>query len=131
MQTWTTEGDNLRCLRHGVTFGRLQTCPGCVDDPGPDDDEAAEPPVAAPEGCISRMDLERDAVATMRAVDARLTGEGKGKGKKIPGYVYAKLVELKLKANRLAGDYAAAREDDAIVDRRHRRIEERRRGGHH
>jgi hypothetical protein len=57
---WQREGDNVRCLRHGVVFANTESCAACDADPGtaldPSEVEALPPP---PAGCKDSLELER------------------------------------------------------------------------
>jgi hypothetical protein len=140
------------CSRHGVMFGRAESCAACVDDPGPPPDEVADEPEAPPTGCMSSVDVERSfgviaehALVMIRKLVAK-TPKGRATRKAIAGLPpaadlgvvdthlansYVKLGELYLKARSRQYDCAARREDEAIVRRREREKREHERGTAH
>lgn len=147
---YVNEGDQkTRCTLHGIVFATgVESCPGCIDDPGAPLDDLAEPAEPAPDGCLSTTDVERAfvaiagelaaSIASIRAGKAKRTGKGTRK-KPAPAVLdirawnaIAKLQAERVKALRSAGEYARARETEATVARRRREnrlAEQAERGG--
>lgn len=140
---WVTEGDGYRCKPHGEFFKAPNSCSKCVDDHGePFDAEVDAPLAAAPKGCESSLDHERELTAIAKFADARARelSQGKpavraGKGRKRQAAVEAqpalavKMLDLAVKARRAAASAAVRREDEDTVRARERRQRARDRGG--
>jgi hypothetical protein len=103
----------LRCTEHDTVFGALEPCQACParDAPAPDDDKPEQ--VAAPEGCATTEEHEREftalAIKCERLADTYAAAEGGN-----PSAV-TKLIDNAIKARRAAAAAARAREDDAFV----------------
>jgi hypothetical protein len=131
--------DGPTCQRHGVQYSALETCPQCVDDPGPlPDADIDEPLSPAPDGCLSSQDIERAFVNDARRLNGLIrrlvtyTPSPGAAAKDIPALDYhvantvAKLFDTRTKCLRAAADCARSREDEEIVRRREKRQREMR-----
>jgi len=121
---WQREGEFIVCLLHGERTKLPATCSKCVDDPAPamnlDDPENAP---TTPKGCMSRVQIEIDAVDAARESKRLMHEIAKSKFKRKAVYsYYVKLGELRVKALRLAGEMASTREDDELTNRRLRML---------
>lgn len=124
MTAWESDGENIRCTRHGVTFGRLEHCPQCTADPPPPEKAEDDRPIDPPDGCLSTTELERRAVELMDVIMEALRSLRATKTKKLNLYnTIAKLNDNWLKAARLAWEHASIRERRVHV----KRLEQRRR----
>lgn len=113
----------IRCGRHGIEFGTLESCGECASDPGPRPDEASDIVAPTPVDCLSSLDLERQMVADL--ADLRnLRKSLKVKHFKAYGAI-TKLSDVIVKMQRALAERIQRRDDDFIVRERERRLRNR------
>ena len=124
MSAWVQVGDDVRCERHGLTFGRLEVCAKCVDDPpilDDEDHEAVECP--APAGCLTTSQIEASFIrfsdiceqhAKAALADTEMNWHRYGAA--------TKLIDSAIKSLRAASDLAKRRETEFAVESRMRRM---------
>lgn len=131
--TYQREGETYRCPRHGIAFDLAASCAQCDADPGaPIDVELAPLRPVAPADCLSTEEIERQ--LTLEAARIRRLARKYASEKvrtRIGAYSAAKLYDTWLKAMRVVGEFAARREDDAIVREQDRLESERETRRHH
>jgi hypothetical protein len=143
--------DGYRCPRHGVAFGRAESCGGCVADPGVPLEDAVEPEAKPPAGCMSTIDIERSLSETADQIQAIIrklilktsgsTGSAKIK-KRLSAddlavmdthlaNTYAKLVDVYLKTRNRQYECAKYREEESLLMRLAREKRDLERGAAH
>jgi hypothetical protein len=108
---WVIEGDRKRCERHKTTFSKLDVCPACTADPGPEID-FAEPEVADPVA-VADETWCRDKRDELLAFAQRMTtsvSERESKAR-IEYSTIAKIYDTALKYHRAAVEAAQTRGD--------------------
>lgn len=124
MSAWVQTGDGLRCERHGLTFGRLDICARCVDDPADLDDgtEAADD-APTPEGCrpVRLIESTFIRIADLCERHAATVLDNEEMGWHRYGAA-TKLIDSAIKSLRAAGEHAKLREQEHAVESRMRRM---------
>lgn len=136
MSTITTDTGEQICGRHDQPWSALSPCPDCIADPQELSADVEVESVAAPEGCMTTIEIELEFVRQADEIQSwinKLSGKVKRRGVKsgadsesapvLDTHAYntlAKLCDAKVKVMRQAFTCAARREDLAITERRHR-----------
>jgi hypothetical protein len=157
---WVTEGNVKRCTAHDCTFAKNKVCPTCTASKARTALRATKMPVpVAPKGCMSSVQLERwfvelakksaaaaDEIAAAYPVPKPAPKEGQGPiivvevgadgvRAQVRSFhedvAIAKYNDVAIKSMRAAAALCARREDDDIVERRHRELVERDQGASH
>lgn len=115
---WSQEGEQIRCLRHAVLFGKTSICEACITDPPPADDEVdvdVNLPTP-PAGCLTTAQVEAKltSIADYCEAEARSALDDKDAGWHRYG-AGTKLLDTAIKALRSAGAYASTREAEVLV----------------
>lgn len=118
---WIRNGDVVRCTRHSVEFSLPSTCDQCAADPFPPPSEI-DIQVEPPDGCLSLTDIERWFVSI--AKEARASAKNPDEDFHVDAAI-AKHRDVAIKAMRGAAELAMRRTDEAIVNAREKRIQDR------
>lgn len=119
MPAWTTDGDGLRCDRHGERFARGKCCTGCVDDPGSEPLLVSVEDLEDDAGMLGVNDYEKlmhkNGLALRRMARRIKFGQVECQG--CPVLAEIKAHEASLKAFRAAAEFATKRRDAKAITR--------------
>jgi hypothetical protein len=129
VQSWTREGDKIRCHHGTLIDPSIEQCPKCVADPPVDRDDANDPLPAPPTGCVTSEGHE--AAFTALAVSLEAVGlEMIQSDGRIDIATGKELLNSALRARSEATRLTIQRESEHIVRTREKRIMDRMRGSH-